>query len=140
MDWVLHFDGGVTVNPGGVMTYGFHLDTADGDRLAEGGGKVPGFAPDTRTNNTAELYALLMGLRAALAVQAEPPATLRVFGDSRLAVNAATGRYRMQKPHLRELAELVWEELAAVRRAGVAVEVEWVPRAENARADALGRV
>ena len=137
MIWILHFDGGCWPNPGGVPRYGWHLDAGNGDRIAEGAGEVDGCEPAERTNNTAEFCGLLAGLRGALAADHETPAALHVLGDSRLALGAGAGRFRMQKPHLKLLAAQIHHEVAAVRAAGVRVEFHWVPRRKNARADAL---
>ena len=51
----LHFDGGCAVNPGGRMTFGWHVDDDEsGERVAEWGGVVYGYPTEERTNNTAE--------------------------------------------------------------------------------------
>ena len=53
MKLVLHFDGSITVNPGGVMRFGWHLD-AEGRRVAEESGPTHGYPPEERSCNTAE--------------------------------------------------------------------------------------
>ena len=140
MKWILHFDGGCFPNPGGAVRYGWHLDTGDGDPIAQGAGAVPGLPAAERTNNSAEFHALLFGLRAALAAEFESPTCLEIVGDSQVAVRAASGRYKMSAPHLRRLADQIRAEIQEIRAAGVEVLFTWVPRKQNARADALAGV
>ncbi len=68
------------------------------------------------------------GLDAARAFRADP---LVVVGDSRLVVEQFAGTWAVRAPHL----VAPWR--GARRRAqGLRLTVRWVPRAQNARADA----
>jgi ribonuclease HI len=138
MEWTLNFDASITRNPGGQMSYGFEVRADNGDILARESGPVEGFTDHaTRTVNTAELSALLAGLEAVAALESETPEAVRVYGDSKLAVNLANGRWKTKKPHLARLAARVRDVIWVIRSCGVTLTVEWVPREQNARADAL---
>lgn len=135
VDLVMHFDGGCSVNPGGQMTYGFHIDAADGRRVAEGGGPIPGYPDHERTNNTAEFTALLMGLEWVAVVRFIRIGTLTVYGDSRLAVEGVAGRMKVTRPHLVTLRDDC--QAAARRVRAERVVFEWVPRERNHTADRI---
>lgn len=124
VDGVLHFDGSAWPNPGPtrcgyVLRYGTRVIERTVD-LGHG------------TNNTAEYHGLIRGMRDALAVGVTH---LEVYGDSQLVVK---GVRRMRgwakgKPHL----EALKAEAIGLIRQFAAVDLNWVPREENAEADAL---
>lgn len=82
--------------------------------------------------NTAEWLALVRLLEAARALRASP---LLVIGDSQMVVDQFAGRKRTASAHIGAL-------LRRARRLadGLDAAVVWVPRAANARADALARL
>ena len=82
-----------------------------------------------RTNNEAEYEALLRLLEEA---RRRGVAELEVCGDSRLVVCQVNRQWKINLPHLRELASRAWELME-----GMKVTLRWVPREQNARADAL---
>jgi len=82
------------------------------------------------TNNQAEYRALILGLRA---VARYAPAAVRVCLDSELVVKQMAGEYRVKDEALRPL----YAEASALVRALPDVTFTHVPRARNARADAL---
>lgn len=142
-NWVLHFDGGCWPNPGGRMAIGWHLDDENGDRVAEYGGHIPPVrsgGSEWASNNVAEFEALLAGLRWVAAARWASVGRLVVRGDSQLVVEVAGGNWQARKPHLAPLAEACRSIVVQLREAGVDVELEWVPRAENAEADALAEL
>ena len=57
---------------------------------------------------------------------------LKVYGDSKLVVCQLSKQWKINLPHLRELAKRAWEISE-----GMTVRYEWVPRAKNKRADEL---
>lgn len=130
---VLYFDGGCTPNPGGACRYGWHLDAEDGFRIAESSGVYPA-AGEARTNNTAEWAALEAGLRWLSKLRL-PIDTLRIVGDSQLVIRQFKGQWRCKKPWLAEMCESCCALLALLEVGDVTVE--WRPREQNARADAL---
>jgi ribonuclease HI len=129
----LHFDGLCgPMNPGGVAAYGFVV-RRDGRVLHEGHGLAAPPGPGA-TNNVAEYAALIGGLRWLLErrMQDEP---VSVLGDSSLIVKQVQGEYRVTAGHLKPLHE---EAMRLLKRFPHA-QIEWVPREENADADALSR-
>lgn len=82
------------------------------------------------TNNVAEYRAAIAGVRAAAELGASA-IDLRL--DSELVVRQLSGRYRVKHPLLRPLFAALVEALEAVGP----YTVGHVPRARNARADAL---
>lgn len=122
---VVEADGGSRGNPGIAAGGSVVIDEATGEVLAELGVYV-----GVATNNVAEYRGMIAGVTRALAI--DPAAELRIRLDSRLVVEQMSGRWKIKHPDMAELA-------AEARRllAGTAVAFEWIPRAENARADRL---
>ena len=85
------------------------------------------------TNNEAEYSALIFALYQAEEFGATE---LRVRSDSKLVVNQIRGEWAVHKDHI---GEYVDEALRAVERLPK-FSIEWVPRGQNTRADALSRV
>ena len=123
-------DGGSRGNPG-VAGYGALVrDGATGELLVELAAPI-----GTASNNVAEYRGMLAGLAAAQRI--EPAADVEVAMDSKLVVEQMSGRWKIKHPDMRELA-LEGRELASeISEAGGSVTFTWVPRAENAAADAL---
>jgi ribonuclease HI len=121
---VVHVDGGSRGNPGPAAAAAV-VSTPAGEVLDEAA--VP---LGHTTNNVAEYRALLLGLERARALGA---GEVDVVNDSELVAHQVNGRYRVKHPDLKPLHA---EALAAL--GGFARwTVRNVPRAENARADAL---
>ena len=132
MNLVLYFDGSCEPNPGGRMGYGWVIEDEFGRRKARGRGV---FRHKTPTNNVAELGAMLAGLRAVYKRFCGEVKLLTVRGDSQLAVNVVSGRWRAKKPHLKLLKADCQRQVALVRAESVVFE--WIPRRLNSEADAL---
>jgi ribonuclease HI len=82
------------------------------------------------TNNVAEYRAVLKGIERAQALGA---GELELIGDSELVARQLTGAYKVKHPSMKPLHA---EALAAL--SGFARwRIRTVPRAQNARADAL---
>ena len=124
MKLVLHVDGGARGNPGPAAAAAV-LSTPDGDLIDEVAQTL-----GTATNNVAEYRALLLGLARARELGADE---VEVIGDSELVAKQITGAYKVKHPAMRPL---YLDAMAALR-----VFDRWsmrtVPRAQNARADAL---
>jgi ribonuclease HI len=86
----------------------------------------------TGTHNTAEYHALSLGLEAALALGVR---RVQVQGDSRLVVEQVNGRSKVKNAKLRELHSHACALLDRFEE----WELTHVPRAQNRRADELGR-
>ena len=124
MKLVLHVDGGARGNPGPAAIGVVVSDPAGEvlDELAERIGPA--------TNNVAEYRALLRALERAQELGASE---VEIIGDSELVVRQIEGAYRVKHPALRPL----YDEAIAALRAFRSWSIRSVPRAENARADAL---
>lgn len=119
----MHVDGGARGNPGpaaiaAVATVGEDEVAAENAYIGEA------------TNNVAEYRALLLGLELAKRLGA---AEVEVVNDSELVARQIGGQYKVKQAHLKPLHQ---EAMAALRDFG-GWSVRSVPRADNARADAL---
>lgn len=103
----LHTDGGARGNPG-PAGIGYAISTEDGTIIYEGK-KYIGHA----TNNEAEYQGLIDGLKA---VNNNYPKckSLDIFCDSQLMVKQVLGEYKIKKPHLKKLVDLIKEQLNAI--------------------------
>ena len=121
---VVHVDGGARGNPG-PAAIGVVVSDRDGmvlDELAERIGVA--------TNNVAEYRALLRGLERAAALGARE---VEVINDSELVARQLTGAYKVKHPSMKPL----YEEAMSALRGFDRWRIRSVPRAQNARADAL---
>lgn len=121
---VVEADGGSRGNPGPAAYGALLRDAADGRVLGERAAVI-----GVATNNVAEYSGLLAGLE--LVRELAPDARVEVRMDSKLVVEQMAGRWRIKHASLRPLA------LQAQRLAPAGTRWTWVPRAENAAADAL---
>jgi ribonuclease HI len=121
---VLHVDGGARGNPG-PAAIGVVVSTSDGaviDEIAERIGPA--------TNNVAEYRAVLRGLERASELGATE---VEIVGDSELIARQLSGVYKVKHPAMKPLYERARVALARFDH----WRIDTVPRAENARADAL---
>ena len=120
----LFTDGGSRGNPG-PAAYAFVLEAEDGTVL-DARGEAIGVA----TNNVAEYRALLRGLERAAALGARD---VEIVNDSELVARQLTGVYKVKHPSMKPL----YEEAMSALRGFDRWRIRSVPRAQNARADAL---
>jgi probable phosphoglycerate mutase len=118
----LYADGASRGNPG-PAAYGVHISDSAGNTLADFGESI-GIA----TNNQAEYAAVIAGLRY-LSQTSYRAITIRM--DSKLVVEQLAGKWKINNPHLRELADQAKELLKDFDN-----QLEWIPREQNFRADA----
>jgi len=121
---VVHVDGGARGNPGPAAV-GAVVSTPEGDVLDESGIRI-----GEATNNVAEYRGLLHGLERAKALGATE---VEVVNDSELVARQVAGQYKVKQAHLKPLHA---EALSALGSFD-SWAVRSVPRAQNARADAL---
>ncbi|HWH97309.1 MAG TPA: reverse transcriptase-like protein [Pseudolysinimonas sp.] len=122
---IVEADGGSRGNPGIAAGGSVVIDEATGEVLAELGVYV-----GVATNNVAEYSGMIAGVTRALAI--DPNAELRIRLDSKLVVEQMSGRWKIKHPDMANLAAEARELLS-----GTPVSFEWIPRAENARADKM---
>jgi ribonuclease HI len=120
----VHVDGGARGNPGPAAA-ACVISSPEGETLGEHTRLL-----GTATNNVAEYQALLLGLQCALELGASEVA---VVGDSELIAKQVQGLYKVKHEAMRPLHH---QALAALARFDD-WSIRTVPRAENARADAL---
>lgn len=138
--FTLYFDGLCEpVNPGGVACYGWLLQ--DPELIPVGVGKGEYCRGPGATNNVAEWCALGYGLRW-IADHCEPGGPvegltgLRIRGDSQVVIQQLAGKYQCHKATMQQMYNRCWELLNQIFRP---VEIEWIPREQNAAADRLSR-
>ena len=124
MKIVVHVDGGSRGNPGPAAAAAV-LATPDGEVVDEAS-ELLGIA----TNNVAEYRGVLLGLARAKALGASE---VEVVNDSELVAKQINGLYKVKHPAMKPL----YEEARAALRAFSGWKIRSVPRAQNARADAL---
>ena len=140
--YVLNFDGACyPKNPGGTAAYGF-LISIFGEKIFDKHGVIgsgPGF-----TNNLAEHCACAEGLKwfyeYCLSLGHPYPKMLLVRGDSMLVINQLNKKWsaHSDKPYYHEYARAV-KYLNQVRKLGVTVCIDWIPREKNEDCDLLSK-
>ncbi len=120
----LYVDGASKGNPG-MAGAGVWMTNQEGRKLL-GMSRYLGH----QTNNEAEYWALLIGLREA---RRWGGGTISIFTDSELISRQIKGIYRVKDPGLKGLHREVLENLKAFS----SFEIESIPRGENREADRL---
>jgi len=121
---VVHVDGGARGNPG-PAAIGVVVSAPDGTVLDEFAERI-----GVATNNVAEYRALLRGAERAAALGATE---VEFVNDSELVAKQINGLYKVKHPAMKPL----YEEARAALRGFARWNIRSVPRAQNARADAL---
>ncbi|HEX3975168.1 MAG TPA: ribonuclease HI family protein [Solirubrobacteraceae bacterium] len=121
---VVHVDGGARGNPGPAAV-GVVVSDPDGAVLDEYAERI-----GVATNNVAEYQALLRGVQRAAALGAREA---EFVNDSELVAKQINGAYKVKHPAMKPL----YEEAIAALRGFEHWKIRSVPRAQNARADAL---
>jgi len=97
---VIYTDGASRGNPG-QAAIGFMITKEDGTPLYEKGERI-----GLDTNNVAEYKALV---NALIMAQNYTDKIVVCYSDSKLMVNQLNGEYKVKKPHLKKLKEMVIE-------------------------------
>jgi ribonuclease HI len=124
MKVIVHVDGGARGNPGRAAA-ACVVSSPGGGVLLERSQLL-----GTATNNVAEYRALLLGLECARELGATE---VEVVGDSELIAKQVQGLYKVKHEAMRPLHRQALDSLARFER----WSIRTVPRAQNARADAL---
>jgi ribonuclease HI len=120
----IHIDGASRGNPGRAGA-GVWITDKDGKGLAE----ICRYLGH-KTNNEAEYWALLIGVREAKKLGGE---SIQVFTDSELVAKQVKGLYRVRNLNLKSLHKAVIESLKGFS----SFEIVSVPRERNREADRL---
>jgi probable phosphoglycerate mutase len=123
---IIEADGGSRGNPGVAAGGAVVFDDDAGVVIAQIGVYV-GHA----TNNVAEYNGMVAGLKYAVE-HTDVSVPIHVRMDSKLVVEQMSGRWKIKHP---DMAGLAAEARALI--GGRYVTFEWVPRLDNARADAV---
>ncbi len=121
---VLYIDGASRGNPGRAGA-GIWITNGEGEKISE----VSRYLGH-KTNNEAEYWALLLGLREAKRLRGD---RIKIFTDSQLVERQIKGVYRVKDLNLRTLHGRVIQNLKVFS----SCEIESVPREENEEADRL---
>src|SRR4030043_315484 len=121
---ILYIDGASRGNPGRAGS-GIGITKREREKIS-GVSRYLGH----KTNNEAEYWALLLGLREAKRLGGE---ALQIFTDSELVARQIKGVYRVKDLKLKALHKTVIENLKTFS----SFEIESIPREENKEADRL---
>ena len=121
---VLYIDGASRGNPGRAAA-GVWITDGEGKKISEMSRYL-----GHKTNNEAEYWALLLGLKEAKRLGGD---ILQIFTDSELVERQIKGVYRVKDLNLKLLHRTVMEDLKTFS----SFEVESIPRDENKEADRL---
>jgi ribonuclease HI len=121
---VVNVDGGARGNPG-PAAIGVVVSEPDGTVIEEVAERI-----GVATNNVAEYRAVLKGIERAQALGA---GEVELIGDSELVARQLTGAYKVKHPSMKPLHAEALAALSGFDR----WRIRTVPRAQNARADAL---
>jgi len=121
---IIYFDGASRGNPGRAGA-GIWIADGEGRKVSE----VSRYLGH-KTNNQAEYWALLLGLREAKRLGRK---SLHIFTDSELVERQIKGIYRVRDLDLKALHRAVLQNLKTFS----SVEIESIPREENREADRL---
>jgi len=119
----LYIDGASKGNPG-MAGAGVWMTNQKGKKLL-GMSRYLGH----KTNNEAEYWALLIGLREALRLGR---GSIHIFTDSELIARQVKGIYRVKKPHL---AKLHAEAMDLIKKNQINLDICYIPREKNRKAD-----
>lgn len=127
---VLYFDG--SCNLGRSARYGWVIKTIEGKMISEGNGVV--CYGKGATNNVAEYAALEEGLKYISSLNRK--IKLICLGDSKLVVNQVNKKWKCKKLHLQAYRDRIW---CLLGKMSSDVEIRWISRWDNVRADALSK-
>ena len=120
---VVHADGASRGNPGDAA--GGAVVIADDGQVVAELGVLCGVA----SNNVAEYRGMIEALRLLRRWETDQPVDVRM--DSKLVVEQMSGRWKVKHPDMRDLVREAHEVIGPM-----SVTFQWVPRADNALADA----
>lgn len=129
VDFILCFDGGISVNPGGIGTWAYVIKNNQKETIHKDYGVVPELGYPEMTNNIAEWYALLKGIEYLSNKQGSK---ILMRGDSKLVVKQLKGDWDCHKPHLARFRKKCISLLSRNEW-----KIKWLPRQNNQECDDL---
>jgi ribonuclease HI len=92
-----------------------------------------------QTNNFAEYSGVLLGLNHIVSNFAdfEDMTALEIKGDSKLVIHQLQGAWKVKSDNIRGLHRACSHQLTLLRNKGINIDLIYIPRAENSKADAL---
>ena len=128
----VYFDGLCQpVNPGGIACYAFVIKGQGRTIFSDYGLAAEPFSKDA-TNNVAEYTALIKALEWLIASGLND-APVKIFSDSRLVVSQLGGEFKVKSKRIIPL----YRRVQVLKDSFKAIQIRWVPRAENREADGL---
>ena len=124
MQLIVHADGASRGNPGEAAGGAVILHAETGELMVEIGVLV-GHA----SNNVAEYRGMIEGITVAKGLNPDGEVIVRL--DSKLVVEQMSGNWKVKHPDMQQLVKHAHSVID-----GMAVRFEWVPRNDNALADA----
>ncbi len=91
------------------------------------------------TNNDAEYRAALGALKWLADSGINGPCVAVMHGDSKLVVEQVGGAWNCNTDHLRLLRDAARRGISILESKGISVALRWIPRDQNAEADALSK-
>jgi ribonuclease HI len=135
MNYTLYFDGSCyPTSPGGLAVSGFVLQQED--TTVESFSGIIGLG--LTTSLMAEYRAVAEGLRAFHARWIFGVESLTIRGDSKVVINQLNGRFAQAPKYLQEYY-VAQSYLSQIRDLGIQVNLEWIPRTNNAADDVCKR-
>ncbi|BAZ18723.1 hypothetical protein NIES4071_106080 (plasmid) [Calothrix sp. NIES-4071] len=123
-DWTsIYFDGAAEPTNPGTAAGAAILDLPNGESI------TVTVDIGVQTNNAAEYSGAIAGLEKALELGCR---RIKLFGDSQLVIYQLIGKYRCHSDNLKPFCSRGQELLKEFDE----YEAEWIPRAQNSRADA----
>lgn len=124
MQVVIHADGASRGNPGAAAGGAVILDADSGEVLVE-----IGVLCGVASNNVAEYRGMIEAMTVVKTLEVDGDVVVRM--DSKLVVEQMSGNWKVKHPDMQALVKHAWSIIESMR-----VQFEWVPRADNALADA----
>ena len=121
-------------NPGGIIAWGFIVKSNKKLVHKEAGVSVKG--GELATNNVGEYHAVVSALLWLLQLSEADQQPVIIKSDSQLIVNQCLGTWQCKDEKLKPLHEMVKK---ACSRYPFNITFHWIPRENNAEADALSR-
>ncbi len=123
----IYTDGGARGNPGPAAA-AFVVFDSQKKHLYTGGSFL-----GNATNNIAEYQGVILALKYLTANIQNLSSTISFKLDSKLVVEQLKGNFKIKEPHLRDLAQIVFQ---LIENNQLTVTYQHIPRAQNSQADA----